>query len=80
MKDQVENEIRDRDEMLQVTENFFRELYRRNVLLEVSDRNEKIINVGPENLPEITDEEINFAMNSMEIYRAQGKDGFCWKC
>ncbi|PZC75698.1 hypothetical protein B5X24_HaOG205730 [Helicoverpa armigera] len=71
--------VTDREELLQITEDFFKELYTSKSTptnnLHASTSRLPVQNVGSEEIPDVVVDEIEFAIHQLKTRRAPGEDG-----
>lgn len=74
IKDKNGNIVTNKKEILKVTEDFYRELYKQQQENTSPSFPIKVINQGSEDIPDITEEEIRGALNEMKNNKAPGED------
>lgn len=60
--------------LINITKNFYRTLYQETILKPSQASERRIINVGPEDIPDITIEEVKFALFQTKNKRELGYD------
>lgn len=74
IRDEKGNIVTDKKEILRVTEDFYRELYKQQQENTSPSSPIKVLNQGSEDIPDITEEEIRGALNEMKNNKAPGED------
>lgn len=74
LNDEQGNLVTEKQQLLQVVEGYYRDLYRSRNPKPQIPVTRKITNVGSEDVPEITEAEIQFALSKMHNGKAPGED------
>ncbi|XP_043494475.1 uncharacterized protein LOC122519210 [Polistes fuscatus] len=75
IKNSKGEEIRDRDEIVRTTDKFYKSLYNTQIeKLEQAKKYHKVMNLGSEEIAEIKEDEIMYALKSMKRNKAPGED------